>query len=75
MTGPKYPDCTVQLLGTSTHAVAIFRRVRRELINHLVSQGWDRQAAVQEGDAFEDEAISGDYDHVLITCQRWVTVQ
>lgn len=74
MSEPKYPDCTVQLSDTSAHAVAIFRKVRRELINHLVDTGTPRADAEQEGDAFQTEATSGDYDHVLITCHRWVTI-
>lgn len=71
---PKYPDCTVQLSGSDGNAVLIFRTVRRALINHLVEQGWERQAAVKEGDAYQTEATSGDYDNVLITCHRWVTI-
>lgn len=74
MTGPKYPDCIVELSGSDGNAVAIFRTARRELINHLVREGWHRQDAVKEGDAFQAEATSGDYGHVLITCHRWVTV-
>jgi len=73
---PKYPDCTVQLTGTDANAVAIFRTVRRELITYLVSvKGWTHVDATAEGDAFQTEATSGDYDNVLITCYRWVDVQ
>lgn len=71
---PKYPGCTVQLVNTSANAVAIFRKVRRELIRHLVDTGTSWAEAEQEGNAFQDEATSGDHDHVLITCQRWVNV-
>lgn len=74
MSEPKYPGCTVRLTGTSGNAVAIFRKVRRELINHLVDTGTPRADAEQEGDVFQDEATSGDYDHVLITCHRWVNI-
>lgn len=73
-TGPKYPGCTVELTGTDANAVAIFRKVRKGLIGYLVEQGWDRAKATEEGDAFQEEATSGDYDNVLITCHRWVTV-
>lgn len=71
---PRYPDCTVQLSDSSANAVAIFRKVRRELINYLTARGWERSAATMEGDAFQTEATSGDYGHVLITCHRWVNV-
>lgn len=70
----KYPQCTVELTGVDRNAVAIFRKVRKELINHLVEQGWDRANAVKEGDAFQEEATSGDYDNVLATCFHWVNV-
>lgn len=70
----KYPECTVELVGTDSHAVAIFRKVRKELIRYLEAQGWDHGDAVKEGDAFQEEAISGDYENVLTACHRWVTV-
>lgn len=70
----RYPDCEVDLSDVSGNAVAIFRTVRRQLIKHLVGQGWTRSDAEREGDAFQTEATSGDYDHVLTTCHRWVTV-
>lgn len=74
MSDTKYPECTVELSGVDGNAVAIFRKVRKELIAHLVAQGWDRGEAVKEGDAFQAEATSGDYDNVLSTCHRWVNV-
>lgn len=70
----KYPECTVELSGTSGNAVAVFRKVRRELIKYLVDTGTPRDLAEEEGDAFQTEATSGDYDHVWATCYRWVTV-
>lgn len=70
----KYPECTVRLTGVDGNAVMVFGKVRKELIKYLVEEGWDRQDAAKEGDAFQTEATSRDYDHVLITCHRWVTV-
>lgn len=72
--GVKYPECEVELTGVDANAVAIFRTVRKALIRHLEAQGWDYQEAVKEGDAFQDEATSGDYDNVLATCHRWVSI-
>ena len=75
MSGVKYPGCTVQLLGVDGNAVLVFRKVRKELIRHLVhEQGWDQVEAIEEGDAFQVEAMSGDYDDMLSTCRRWVNV-
>jgi hypothetical protein len=57
------------------NAVIIFRKVRKELIKYLTEeQGWSREEAVKEGDAFQAEAISGDYEDMLATCRRWVDV-
>jgi hypothetical protein len=70
----KYPECTVELLGVSSNAHAIIGKVRRELREYLRSTGTvpgDVDAKIQE---FTEEATSGDYDHVLITCHRWVVV-
>ncbi len=63
----KYPDIEVQLSGEDGNAFAILGRVQRAL----------RQADVpaEEIDQFRKEATSGDYDHLLQTCMRWVEVQ
>lgn len=70
----RYPDCVVQLSGTDGNAVLVFRKVRKELIRHLRDGGMDRAEATAIGDEFQEEATAGDYDNVLITCHRWVTV-
>lgn len=73
--GVKYPNCTVELLGTTANSVAIFRKVRRELIRYLVNvEGVPRDKAEVIGDEFQTEATSGDSDNVLATCFRWVDV-
>jgi hypothetical protein len=71
----KYPDCEVQLLGTSPNAVAIFMKVARQLKKYLTEEkGFSPEEAHNEAEAFKEEATSGDYDNVLATCYRWVTV-
>lgn len=71
----RYPGCEVELLGVDANAVAIFRKVRKELIHYLTDvEGLTHEKAVEIGDQFQAEATSGDYDHVGITCERWVTV-
>lgn len=71
----KYPECVVQLSGVNSNAVSIFRTVRKGIIKHLTEEkDWSREDAIREGDAFQKEAISGDYDNVMATVFRWVNV-
>lgn len=71
--GVKYPNCTVELLGTPANPVLIFRKVRKELIRYLVDiEGLPREEAVTIGDQFQDEATSS--TDVLAVCFRWVDV-
>ena len=65
-TGINYPDIAVRLFGNDGNAAAIIGSIRRELHRHGVSP--DR---IKD---FTDETRSGDYGHVLQTCQKWVTV-
>jgi hypothetical protein len=62
----KYPDIEVQLSGEDGNAFAIIGRVRQALRRADVS--------TEEIDEFTEEATAGDYDHVLQTCFKWVTV-
>ena len=59
-------DAVVKLVGEDGNAFDILGRVRREILksNHpeLV-------------DPFFNEATAGDYDHLLATCLRYVTVE
>lgn len=65
-TAIRYPDVTVALVGQDGNAFAILSRVQRAL---------RRAGAPQEDvDAFLEEAMSGDYDHLLQTVMRWVAV-
>ena len=61
---PKYPEIKVQLSDNDGNAFAIIGRVWQAL---------DRGGAKWEDmQAFTAEATSGDYDHLLQTCMRWV---
>lgn len=62
----KHPEVSVQLTGTDGNAFAIIGTVRRALQRAGVSQ--------EEIKLFSDDAMSGDYDHVLQTCMKWVDV-
>lgn len=66
MTTPRYPAVKVRLTGTDGNAYAILGKVSAAL----------RRAGVTEGEvkAFNDAAMSGDYDQLLITCTQWVEV-
>lgn len=63
----KYPDVTVQLTGEDGNAFFIIGRIRQALRRHGVPQ--------EEIEAFCEEAMSGDYNHVLNTAMRWVEVK
>jgi len=64
---PKYPDIEVQLSGEDGNSMMIVGRVRRAMrINGVPNK---------EIDAFTEDAMSGNYDHVLQTCMKWVTTR
>lgn len=67
-TNPSAPltDAVVRLTGTDGNAFAILVKVRRAILrsNHP-------ELATQ----FIEEATAGDYDHLLQTCFRYVTVE
>lgn len=63
----KYPEIEVQLSGEDGNAMAIMARVTSALRRAGVSQ--------EERDAYYDESTSGDYDNLLATAMRWVTVE
>lgn len=63
---PRYPEVKVQLTGEDGNAMAILGRVAKAL-----KRGGVDTAEVA---LFVAEATSSDYDHVLQTCMKWVTV-
>lgn len=62
----KFPDIAVELCGRDGNAFSIIASVIRELKKFGVSK--------EEIDEFSSEAMSGDYNHLLQTCMRWVDV-
>ena len=60
----RHPEVKVVLVGKDGNSYAILARVLRALRRAGVSKA--------ERDAFVEEATSGDYDHLLQTCMRWV---
>jgi hypothetical protein len=63
---PKYPKIKVKLVGTDGNAFAVLGAVKKALRLAKVPQA--------EQDAFTTDAMSGDYDHLLATCLKWVKV-
>ena len=63
---PKYPLIHVQLTGQDSNAFMIIGLVMKALRKAGVPQS--------EIDEFGDEATSGDYNNVIATAMRWVTV-
>ena len=63
----KYPEITVQITGEDGNAFSILGKVRRAL----------RAANIpaEEIKQFMNEAISGDYDHLLQTAMNYVNVE
>lgn len=66
MNEPKYPNIKVQLTGRDGNAFMVIGRVRAALR--------DNEVSLDEREAFTEDAMSGDYDNVLQTCMKWVTV-
>lgn len=64
---PKYADITVRLVGEDGNAFFILGRVARALRKGGVSD--------TEVNDFMNEAIDGDYDHLLQTVMAWVATE
>lgn len=64
---PKYPDITVTLTGNDGNAFAILGRCR--------AAARDAGLSDEEIAAFMDEAMAGDYDHLLQTAMRWFEIR
>lgn len=63
---PKF-DTTVKLVGTDGNAFALLGKVKAGL-----QKAGATPVEVKE---FLDEAMSGDYNHLLRTCTEWVNVK
>jgi hypothetical protein len=65
-TGPRYPDVEVELTGQDGNGFFIIGRVQRALRAAGVSK--------EERDAYTAEATAGNYDELVATTMRWVSV-
>ncbi len=66
MSSIKYPEITVELTGNDGNAFSIIGKVSKALSRAGVS--------LEERNTFSSEAMGGDYNNVLRTAMRWVTV-
>jgi hypothetical protein len=62
----RHPEVEVQLTGEDGNPFAVLGAVRKALVD---------AGHQDEVEAFFAEATSGDYDHLLETCMRWVTMR
>ena len=64
---PKHPEIIVTLTGQDGNAFAVLGRCREAA----------RDAGLSEDEitAFMDEAMAGDYDHLLQTAMRWFEIR
>lgn len=63
---PIYPNIEVELSEQDGNAFAILSRTARALTRGGVSK--------EQVNQYRHEATSGDYDHLLATTMKWVTV-
>jgi hypothetical protein len=66
MSAPRYPDVQVKLIGHDGNAFAIMATVINAMKSHRLPKS--------EVEAFRREAMSGDYDNLLRTVTRWVSL-
>jgi hypothetical protein len=62
----KYPEIEVSLIGNDGNAFAIMGTIQKALHDAKVSN--------EEIDLYLNESMSGDYDNLLRTAMRWVSV-
>lgn len=65
-TQPKFPKVHVTLMGGDGNAFSILAKCRRAAQRGGVSQ--------KDIDEFTNEAMAGDYDHLLQTCMQYFEV-
>ncbi|MCK5616973.1 hypothetical protein KAR91_84710 [Candidatus Pacearchaeota archaeon] len=63
---PKYPNITAKIVGEDGNAFSILGTTMRAL-----KRG---KASMEDIASFQEEAMSGDYDHLLATVMDYVEV-
>ncbi len=73
---PLYPDCVVTLTGVDGNALAIVGTVKRALDRYMRRElGYDSKQVKASIDRYVEQSLAGDYDNVILTATRWVTVE
>jgi hypothetical protein len=62
----KYPNIKVKLIGKDGNAFSIIGRVAEAMRKKKIPE--------EEIASFRKEAMRGDYNNLLRTCMKWVTV-
>ncbi len=65
--GPKFPHITSKIIGQDGNAFNLLGIVQQDMRRAKVSY--------EDQKAFLDEAMSSDYDNLLITIMRWVNIE
>lgn len=76
MSDTLYPDVVVQLSGQDPNAFAIMARVKEALRRHFretESKEWAQIAPIW--DKYLAEATAGNYNELLQTTMKWVSVR
>jgi hypothetical protein len=69
-TSPKYPNIKVKLTGTDGNAFSLMGRCTAAIKESDLA----REEVRRITDEFRDEAMSGDYDHLVATCANYFKV-
>jgi hypothetical protein len=72
---PRYPEIEVELSGEDGNAFAILGRVSAAIKTYLRDEGLNPGERMAIANQFTTEATAGDYDNLLLTCHRWVSVR
>ena len=64
--GPKYPEVSVDLSSVDGNAFSVLGACR-----HAPRRGGVSNYEIKQ---FSDQAMSGNYDHLLQTCFRWFEI-
>lgn len=71
----RHPDITVQLSGTDSNAGALMGMITNAIKQARRDGDLTPEEARTSTLEFRREAMSGDYDHLLQTCMKWVNVE
>jgi len=64
---PKHSHITVELIGQDGNAFNLIGLVTKALRKYGIPR--------EEINEFQKEAMSGNYDHLLQTCNKWVIIK